>query len=145
MNARPGSQDSGAFFFDPTPGPSPFGEGWHCASLVLLGHLGHINGYFPQNRKYAPKSRPSQPLAKVQLIPKCEAQCHSPPRRGRGWGWGQTASKCTDFTARPDGSFKFWNDLSQASASGVEHATDFTEGTQAAAASDGKWLLKMER
>jgi hypothetical protein len=36
-----------------------------------------------------------------------------------------------------------WNEASQASASGVLQATDLTEGTQAAAESEGKCSVKI--
>ena len=52
---------------------------------------------------------------------------------------------CTFLTALPEGSLRFWNDASQASASGVLQATDFTEGTVVAAESDGKCSVKIER
>ena len=52
-------------------------------------------------------------------------------------------SLCTLFTALPEGSIMFLNDASQAIASGVLHATEGTDGTQAAAESDGKCSVKM--
>ena len=55
------------------------------------------------------------------------------------------ASRCTVLTALPDGSFRFLNEASHASASGVLHATEGTEGTHAAAASEGKCSVKIER
>src|SRR5690606_2852250 len=45
----------------------------------------------------------------------------------------------------PDGSFKFWNEASHNKASGVLHATDLTEGTVFAAASEGKCDSKILR
>jgi len=54
-------------------------------------------------------------------------------------------SLCTLLTARPEGSFMFLNEASQARASGVLHATEGTEGTHKAAESEGKCSLKIVR
>ena len=45
---------------------------------------------------------------------------------------------------RPEGSFRFLNDASQAIASGVLHATEGTDGTQLAAESEGKCSVNMD-
>jgi len=45
---------------------------------------------------------------------------------------------CTSLTALPDGTTKFLNDSSQASAYAVLHATEGTKGTYFAASSEGK-------
>lgn len=57
----------------------------------------------------------------------------------------QLESRCTDFTARPEGSALFLKEGSQARASGVLQAMEGTEGTQEAAVSEGKCSAKMER
>ena len=51
----------------------------------------------------------------------------------------------TPSTARPEGSLQLANDLSQASASAVLHATDGIDGTHCAAVCEGKCSSKIER
>jgi hypothetical protein len=66
----------------------------------------------------------------------------------RGYGLREgylSGCSCTPRTARPEGSFTFLNEASQARASAVLHATDGTDGTHAAAVADGKCSSKIER
>ena len=52
---------------------------------------------------------------------------------------------CTLLTALPEGSLRLRKEASQARASAVEHATEGTDGTQAAAVAEGKCSSKMVR